>query len=173
MTRNLAILLAASVGVLMTGCNLPAPGTTRSLGEVEYESAFATARETMAQYFAIESADPRTGEIISRPTPITAAPERLLGGSPARHLAKLCVRRKDGTIVAQAAVAFQREGSTIHHVSPRPGENYDGVPTETPADETAATSAQQNEVWRTDRYDHALEHKILTQIYESLHPQAK
>ena len=173
MIRKIAILLATSAAVLLTGCNLPAPGTTRSLGEVEYASAFATARETMAQYFSIESADPQTGEIISRPKLIEAAPERLLGGSPARHLAKLRIRRKNGTIVAQASVALQREGSAIHHISARPDENYDGVPTETPADETAAITSDQNVVWRTDKYDHALEHKILNQIYESLHPKTK
>lgn len=172
MIRKVSIVIAVLTG-LLAGCNLPTPGRTRVLGNVPYASAFATARETMAQYFSIESADPDTGQIVSRPKPVKARAERLLGGSPARHVATMHIRRKDGVILAQLSVALQREGSTLLRASGRPEENYDAVPNDTPADETAAVTPAQAEAWRTDSYDHALERRILNDVYMALHPKAE
>ena len=38
---------------------------------------------------------------------------------------------------------------------------------------TQATTPEQNESWRIEKYDHVLENKILGDLYLSLHPKAK
>ena len=170
MIRTGIIVLGIVATGVLAGCNLPSPGTTRVLGNVQSAEAFATAKEVMSQYFSIASADPDTGLIESRPKPVAAQPERLLGSSPARQLAKLHIGRKNGLIIAHLSVALQREGSSIHRTMQPPGENYDSVPNLTPAEDTAATTPEQNEAWRTDRYDRALERRILNDLYKALHP---
>jgi len=169
--RTLALAVAGSAA--LAGCDLPAPGTVRVMGQVEYADAFATARETMAQHFSVLSADPDTGQIVCRPKLIEGRPERLLGGSPARQIASLRLRREDNLVVAQVSVKIEREGSGVHSTRIGYQENYNEVPNKTPADETAATTAEQNQTWQTEGYDHATERLILEDIYNSLHPQAK
>jgi len=167
----MASILAA--GVLLGGCNLPAPGTTRNLGKVQYGSAFAAAIDVMRQHFSLASADPDTGVIRSRPKLVKVRGERLLGGSPARHVAEMTIRRKDGLIVAHASVALQREGSAIHQTMGSANEGYDSVPNRTPAEEVAAVTPEQNEIWRTQSYDRSLERRILDELYRALHPARK
>ena len=173
MKRAITAIAAALVAGMLTGCTASTPGTPRILGKVDYASAFATGREVMAQHFSIASSDPDTGVIEARPKPVEARGERWLGGSPARHLAKMSIRRKDGQIVAHLSVALQREGSAIHRTMAPGAEGYDSVPHGTPADAAAATTPEQNEDWRTEKYDHALERAILDELYKALNPQAK
>jgi len=126
----------------------------------------------MAQYYSVESANPDTGIITSRPKAAAEPHERLLGGSPARQLATMTVRREGKTVVARASVAVQRQGGAVLRQI-RPGaDNYDSVPNKTPAEREAATTVQQNESWRTHRYAHEVERKILQDLFVSLHPEA-
>jgi len=156
---------------LLGGCSVATPGTTRHLGAVDYASAFASAREVMSEHFSIASADADSGLIESRPKKINAEAERLLGGqSPARQVARIQINRRNGGVAAHASVAVQREGSGVFRTWRSPGENYDEVPNETPAQAAAATTPEQNEAWRTEKYDHALERQMLEQVYQYLHP---
>lgn len=173
MIRDGAVAVCVLLTVVLSGCNLRTAGTPRALGDVEYASAFATGREVMGQHFSIASADVETGVIQSRPRPVKVRGERLLGGSPARHVATLRIVRRGGEVVAYASVVLQREGSSVYQTRPRDAENYDSVPDLTPAEELAATTPDQNEVWRTERHDRALERRILDDLYKALHPQAK
>ena len=166
-------MIALLAGVILAGCGQPTPGRTRMLGQVRFEAAFASAREVMAQYFSVAEADADTGVIRSRPQPVEAPAERLLGGSPARQVATLRLYAEDGQMVAQASVAIQREGSAGYRQRNVAADSYDTVPNKTPADADAATTAEQNQVWQTERYDHALESRILADIYAALHPEAK
>ena len=166
-------MIALLAGGVLAGCAQPTPGRTRALGEVRFEAAFASAREVMAQYFPIADADADAGVIRSRPQAVEAPPERLLGRSPARQVATLRLYRENGQVVAQASVAVQREGSAGHRQLSAAGDSYDTVPNKTPADAEAATTAEQNQVWETERYDHALEARILADIYAGLHPEAR
>ena len=115
MSRMMSVATACLAAAILGGCNLPTPGTTRTLGDVEYAAAFAAAREVMVQNgFSIAAADPDTGVIEARPTPVEARGERILGGSPARHLAKVSLQRKGGQVVARelydhAATPLARE----------------------------------------------------------------
>jgi len=52
-------------------------------------------------------------------------------------------------------------------------ENYEGVPNKPPSAREAATTVEQNESWRTQKYDHVIERKILQDLYLSLNPAEK
>ena len=168
-----ALTIAAAMAAGLCGCGVSSPGTTMVLGQVEYSSAFAAGRETMAQYFSVASADPDTGVIEARPKFVQAEPERVLGNSQARQLARLTITTKDGQAVALATVELQREDSSLHQSRQIPQENYSAVPNRTPAEEAAAVTPQQEETWRTQRYDHSMERRILDDLFKSLHPEAK
>ena len=171
MSRMMSVATACLAAAILGGCNLPAPGTSRTLGDVEYAAAFAAAREVMIQDgFSIAAADPDTGAIEARPLLVEARGERILGGSPARHLAKMSLQRKGGQVVARASVALQREGSAVQIARAPAVENYDSVPNRTPAQDLAATTPEQNEDWATERYDHAVERRLLDELYQALHP---
>jgi len=173
MVRHAWIVVAVVGACVAAGCSQPTPGTSRSLGTVDYASAFAAANEVMAQYFSVESSDPESGIIQSRPKPVRAPHERLLGGSPARQVATLRIHPEGKTVVAYATVALQRQGGAVlRHI--RPGtDNYDSVPNQTPAEREGATTVEQNESWRTHAYAHEVERKILQDIYRSLNPKAE
>ena len=162
-----ALVLAAG---LLGGCSTASPGTTRALGDVNPDVAFATARQVLGQYFPIDDANPRTQVITTRPRPVDAGWDRPLGGYPARQLATLRIVREDGAVAAHLAVEEQRQRSQMHRSVQQLGENYDSVPDQTPAEQEAATTIEQNEAWETHRYDHTLEARILSEIYRVLHP---
>jgi len=171
MTRHgLATIALAAAGAL-AGCTVNAISPTqRSMGEVSYESAFAAAREVIRKHFELASSDPDAGVIIARPKPVRAPAERILGGaSPARHVAKMHLKSRGGIVIADVSVALQRQGSAGFRQM-RPGENYSTVPDQTPAQETAAITAEQDQTWRTDRYDRGMERRILNELYRALHP---
>jgi len=174
MSRGMMVLCMATLSLLAAGCAESLPGTTRSLGPVSYEAAFAAARETLAQYFSIETADPETGTIETRPKPARKGHKRILSGSPARKLAKMRIRKDDAGITAYCSVAVERQGSAGYAGQMAlTQEPYSSVPNQTPAELDAATTPQQNEIWIVDRYDHALERAILDDLYRRLHPAVK
>jgi hypothetical protein len=166
-----AVFAALPACLLMGGCAGATPGTTMALGAVSYEDAFATSKEVVARRFSIASADAQRGEIVCRPKAVAARGERVLGGSPARQVAMLHLRRQDGGVAARMSVELQREGSPVHSTVPTYERNYNEVPNETPAQGTAATTAEQNATWQTQGYDHALERQILDEISKSLSPR--
>jgi len=158
---------------LVAGCNQPMPGSSLPLGQVDYTSAFAAGKEVMSQYYSVESANPHTGVITSRPKAVDAERERILGGSPARELATLRLQEEGSQVVAYATVALQRQGSSVLR-QPRPGlESYDTVPNQTPAEDEAATTIEQNESWRTHSYSHSTERKMLQDLRRAVSPKPK
>jgi len=169
---RLTLIISAGLAII-AGCSEPVPGRSRDLGAVNYDDAFAAASKAVSQYFSIESADPAGGLITSRPKPADAPGERLLGASPARKLAVVRIRRRGDRVIAHASVALQRQGSAVFRQSSPPAENYEGLPYQTPAQLEGATTAEQNQAWRTERYDHPLEITILDDLYKSLHPPAE
>ncbi len=163
------IVVTLLLSAVLTGCT-EQHGSSKSLGDIGYASAFASGREVMSQYFSVESADPSTGEIKSRPKEIELKGERLLGGSHARQVAVLRLNRKNGKVVAHAMVSVQRQGSDVFRQMKVANENYDSVPNQTPAEIEAATTPEQNETWQTEYFDHSLENKILEDLYKALSP---
>ena len=171
MIRTAWIAVALVAAGLATGCNQPMPGSSMPLGQVDYTSAFAAAKETMSQYYSIESANPHTGVIEARPKAVDAGKERILGGSPAREVATMSLQQEGKQVVAYATVAVQRQGAAVLR-QPRPGlESYDTVPNQTPAEGEAATTIDQNESWRTHSYSHGVERKMLQDLRRAVGPK--
>ncbi|MFP3937069.1 MAG: hypothetical protein ACLFVW_01915 [Phycisphaerae bacterium] len=168
--RHLPLLLASAATIVSVGCGGQSPGTTRTLGEVDYTTAFATAREVLAENgFVVESANPDTGVIRTRPRPADAAGERLLGESQARQLATLRLRKENGQVAADLAVAQQRQDSEVFRQMSGPSQSYTGVPSNTPAEMEGPSDPQQRRAWRTDTYRGDIERMILEELYLSLH----
>ena len=170
MKKHVGFLITITFAVLAAGCSGSRPGTTRSLGDVQYQLAFAAAQEALSQHFSVASADPDTGIIESRPKLVSARPERLLTGSPARELATMHIRKAaENEVVAYLEIAVERLGTVEHHRAAVRHEKYDSVPNQTPAEIEAATTPEQNEVWTIDKYDHRQEQAILDELYRTMH----
>ncbi len=169
MTRSMLIVAVAGASIL-AGCAAAEVGTERSLGAVSYTDAFNAARAVMGQYFTVASADVDNGVIESAPQLVAGRP---LGGGQGRQIVTVRLRRGDGTVTAYAAVMIQRQSSAAARQLAWPTGVYDGPPHQTPAELEAATTAEQNEAWITERRDHALEHQLLTDIHDALHGRGR
>ncbi len=167
------IALLPVVALLCVGCNQPAPGTSRMLGEVSYPAAFAASREALAQHFSIAEANPATGVIETRPREVNAKWERLLGGAEARQRATMRVRRQGGAVVADVTVYVERQDAPVLREMPRPEEDYDSVPNETSSEVAGAVTPDQDRAWRLEKYDHALERSILEDAYQALYAEPR
>jgi hypothetical protein len=167
-----ALFLLTAVSAGLIGCVESTPGRTRSLGQADYGLAFATAREVLAEEhgFSIESTERDVGTIQTRPKPVAAEPDRLLGSSPARQVATVRLRRDGNDVVAHVSVAVQRQRAEVRRQVRDVGENYDSVPNKSPAEQDAALTPQQKMSWETVDYDHALEVRILEDLYQALRP---
>ena len=163
--RKLTLLLVImAAGVV--GCQGP-QFRSEPLGEVNYADAFRAGRTVMGQYFSIASADAVSGKIISRPKAVDAARDRLLGSTPARKVAHMQIRRKGSMVFADVRVYIQRQDvDAFRRMQPITVDS--DVPNRTPADESAATSAEQNQTWPTTGRDHQLEQKILADLFRAL-----
>ncbi|MFP4055139.1 MAG: hypothetical protein ACLFV7_14870 [Phycisphaerae bacterium] len=169
------------LGVLLAVCLLAAggcaewettPGRSRDLGNVSYEHAYTTAREVFVAHFPIAEEDPATGVIVSRPASANEPGERLLGDSPARHVATLRLRRQDSGVVVHLSIAIERKGGHVYHRGVLERENYSGRPGRTPAETDAAIDPEQDDDWQVYGYDHRRESVILAEIYRALHAPA-
>jgi len=176
MKNRSRIILTALAVAMLAGCSREMAGTSRSLGVVPYGEAFAVGKQVMSNFFSVASADIQSGRIRSRPRRQNVRSERLvtgmvgMAGSPARRLATLSLHRSGGAVVAYATVEVQRQDSAIHRQRSADLDNYDSVPNRTPAELEAATTPEQNELWRTCRRDRAMEEKILSALYVKLSP---
>ena len=149
-------------------------GGTRNLGTVDYASAFGHAREIMAQYgFRLVETDPDKGILRAAPKHVGQRPERLLGQSDARKVAKMSIRRDGREVVAYASIVIEKLGTTEEYRFSPANEPYDSVPNQTPAETDGATTPEQNEVWRATGHDRATEEKILDDLYRRMHPEIK
>lgn len=171
MKSILSTAAAILVGSFLTGCGAMATGTERNLGPVSYPIAYAAARDVMAAHFAIEYSDVDTGVIKSYPKGVSAEKNRLLGSTSAREEATLRLTRSGSDVLARLTIAMQcAEGEAAMTSWSSDKDNYSGVGNQTPAQMNAATTAEQNDSWRRERYDHALERKMLDELAKALAP---
>jgi hypothetical protein len=155
------ILLAGGVGA--AGCGMQRY-RAQPLGQVPYEQAFQAARTVFSQYFSVASADSVTGKIVGRPKVVEGAPDRLLGITPARQVAKMRIReKKDGQVYAEVRVDIQRQDAgAFRAMQPLTVETE--LPSRTPAQDTAPISAEQDQAWQTTGRDEAKERDILADL---------
>lgn len=179
--KHMTLMACLCAAMLTIGCDkttgldhglAPGQGITRSLGDTTYPQAFAAARQVFSQYYSIQTADPITGKILGKPKKTAAQKERLISGSPAREIATLYLTEKPNGVIAQCYVQLQRQGSDSFNNMGFSHErrDYGGNPgRDTPAGDTAATTAAQNEEWQTQRSMPDIENKILQDIQTLLH----
>jgi hypothetical protein len=130
--------------------------------------AFAASREVLSAHFPIAEQNPVTGVIKTQPRPVDAPGERLLGGSEARQVGTLRLRKEDGEVMAHLSIAMERKGGEAVRQRVLDEENYSGRP-RTPARTGAAIEPSQDADWQVYGYDHRLESVILAEIYRTLH----
>jgi len=169
MRRTVLVGMALAAATLLAGCEQRTRGTTISLGNVNYDKAFAAGRATLGQYFSIAEADPGAGLLRSSPKAVDAKPSGLLRTPPARQRATLSLRRQQGEVLADLAVEVQRQRSDVYLQRQTAESGYDTVPNKTPAEIDAAVTAEQNETWETTSRDRGLERTILDDLYKALH----
>jgi hypothetical protein len=175
MVRNAILAAAILAAAVLPGCAEP-EGATRMLGAVAYQDAFLAANEVMSQYYTVASAKLDSGEIKSAPKFVPAGggdSDQFFPASPTRQVATIRLRRAGGEVEAWASVAVQRQTSEAQRQLARQEAAYDTSAGKTPAELEAATTAEQNQGWRTERYAHDIEFKMLNDLYDRLHKSAK
>jgi hypothetical protein len=170
MTRTTLLAVAMISVAFAAGCAEP-EGATRMLGAVAYQDAFVAANEVMSQYYTVQSAKLDSGEIKSAPKFISAGGDQFFRASPTRQIAMIRLKRTGGEVEAWASVAVQRQTSEAQRqMAPGATENS---ASKTPAELEAASTAEQNESWQTERYANDIEFKMLNDLYDRLHKKDK
>jgi hypothetical protein len=173
------VLTALAAAAMLAGCSQQISGSSQVLGQVSYDEAFTAGKQVMSSLFPVATADRYSGVITSRPKALDLRSERLVSrlarmrGSSARRIATLKLRQSTRGVIAFASVEIQRQDSPVHRHLVADAENYDSVPNKTPAELEAASTFEQNELWRTERRDRAMEQRILSAVYAKLNPPGK
>jgi hypothetical protein len=163
------IVLMLLAGCMAAGCSQAVPSTNRALGQVSYQQAFDTARTVFSEYYSVADADAATGLIRSRPQ--QGPVDRVLSRNNGREIATMQLSRDGERVAAAMTIEVQRmESPTIRQLG-RAGDTYSQVPDQTPAEADAPLTREQSQTWRTVSYNHAMERKILDELYRRLHPQ--
>lgn len=152
---------------LLSGCQTE-KFSAQPLQTNDYDQTFCLAKETFSHYFSIACEDPVAGTIVGSPKECNPVQERLLGCSDQRQIACMRVRRVQGCVLAEVRVECQRQqGVAAVRTIEVPTVNRD-VPNYTPAQESAAVLACQNQTWQTTGRDSALERTILNDLRNRL-----
>ena len=182
MTRTTLLIAAAALAASgLIGCTEPfgefgglgddaRAGTRKPLGAVTYDAALAAGQKALSQHFSLLPME-RKGVLKSRPKFVQAEAGGLLKVTPTsrREIATLYLASRDEQIVAQLAIQVEQQGSGAFR-SLGAEDEYSSAPHRTPAQEEAATTPEQNQLWRPAGRDRPLERRILSQIHQILHP---
>jgi len=172
MPRCVWIVTAAIAAGSLFGCSPSLPGTGRTLGAVNYETAFAAGRRVMSQYFSVLPGGAESGLLQTRPMSAKAGPAGGigLGSADRRKVATLRLSRRGEVVMAHLSIQVQGQRKDVFRQLRHDDQAYTSVPNQTPAQEEAATTPEQNDVWRNVGRDRKLERQILGEIYQALHP---
>lgn len=182
MTRATLLIVAAALAAsCLIGCTEPfgefgglgddaRAGTRKPLGAVTHDAALAAGRKALSQHFSLLPMR-RKGVLKSRPKFVQAEAGGLFKVTPTsrRKTATLYLTSSDEQMVAQLAIQVEQQGSGAFR-SLGAEDEYSSAPHRTPAQEEAATTSEQNQLWRPAGRDRSLERRILSQIYRILHP---
>lgn len=157
------------------GCTLPTQPLDRSsdadFPNVEIDTAFTAAEQTMSEFFRIELSDRGRGVI--RAVPAVAAASRageivprISSPSEVRHIAELRVAPVSGGTRAHCRVIVQRNDGTERQSYVEP--NSIDAPNRTPLEESRGYAEAGGMVWTTTGYDRELERAVLAAMAERL-----
>ena len=171
MTKTGLAVVAVMASGLLVGCATGPAGSNRMLGTVNYPLAFTNARDVLSQYgFTADSADSDAGVIKTRPKMLGA--DGVFSKPKTRETATVRLLRQDSAVVAYCYIIREKQVAAAMRFTQGAGMgNYSGVPDQTPADGSGATTPQQNEAWEKDVRDRVMEDKILSDLYDLMHPK--
>ena len=157
------VVLGAAVAA---GCDYQSY-RSQSLGQINYDKAFAASRTVLSRYFTNLQVDADAGRITSAPRRTDAGADRLLATSPARQIARMRLRPKNGEVVAEIRVEVQRQDlAASRQMQPVTVDNE--LPSRQPARETAPLSPEQQQAWQTTGRDEALERQIMAELLNEI-----
>ena len=145
---------------------------SQPLGQVDYAEAFQASRLVLERYFPPGTADRDSGKIVSGARKVPAPRDRLLGGSTAREIATIRLRRRGEEVFADIRVTVQRQDvGAMRQMQPVTVDTEQ--PNRTPADEAGAVSAAQDQAWQTTGRDAEMERRSLAELLERLSGSVK
>ena len=166
--------------LIVGGCTAPGPSTTRHaamhMERADRAAVFNAAELALAKLgYRIDRRDVSSG--VLRAVPVSDAaggqvvprPARLSSRSGVRRVAEVRVEQVGDVVSVYCQVLVQEQTTQTHRLLAHDQRGYD-APTDTPIDREAATTTQQNTVWRTIRRDRDDERQILTAIADSATP---
>lgn len=161
--KRLSILLLPAI---LAGCQTNR-FAAQPLPTNDYSRAFSLAKETFSQYFSIAVANSASGEIQGQPKSTGQVRDRLLGSAATRQVASMRLRQVGGQVLAEVRVENQSQALAFYGAV-QPKTVYDEIPNQTPAQEGAPLTAEQNQSWQTSGEDYALERTILNDLHNRL-----
>ena len=160
--------------LVFAGCSAPGlqilPFGVSRIADGDRSATFAAAEATLVDMgYAIESADPSTGKITTRAmaSPRRSASSRkavrLSAQSELRRVIQIRVGETEEAINVYCQVAIQELDTETYRIMQQQWALSDRAG-ETAIDRGAATTMEQNSVWRTIDRDKAMERKILDAV---------
>jgi len=118
--------------------------------------------------YRIRSRDEALGVLVTEPVDVAVdrafpGSSRILSRARLRRIVEVRVTSGDGGVSVFCKVAIQERVTEAHRLFALGG---DGAPGRTPIEREAATTDEQNEVWRTIRRDRPTERDILSAILQ-------
>ncbi|MHC4695728.1 MAG: hypothetical protein ACYTFA_03180 [Planctomycetota bacterium] len=165
---------------MVGGCASPGPSTGRHavihLQGVDRAAAFNAAELAFVKLgYKIDRQDLSSGVLEAAPVAdvgggeLTRRTPRLSSPSDVRRVARARVERVGDTVSVYCRVLVQEQTTQTHRLFADDRHGQD-TPTNTPIEREAATTVQQNTVWRTIRRDRDNERQILTAIADNAAP---
>ena len=160
--------------LLLTSCAAPAPTpmdyTVRHVQQRDRSAALDDAEAALIELgYKIERRDPAEGVITTQPVEAQAGldstrPASLSSRGEARRIVEVRVQNDGGVTKVFCKVLIQEQTTQAHRMfaSDRSGSDTPGD--FTPINRDAATTTEQNTVWRTLRRDKSVERDILNAI---------
>ncbi|MFH0979972.1 MAG: hypothetical protein V2A79_00350 [Planctomycetota bacterium] len=171
------LLLPALLVIGVAGCSAPQATALNysvlRLADASQAAVFDAAAQALGEHFTIRRSDRVAGMLEAVPMEgvgkgsrgrlgdVVAVPRR------ERRVAEVRVESEGNLVKVFCKVLVQEYDTQAHQMFNREHALSD-LPTDTPADRDAATTTEQNAVWRTQRRDKALEDRILRAVREQV-----
>jgi hypothetical protein len=160
------------------GCSTPGPAWRNySITRLQLQDplvVFGLAETTLIdQGYLIDQRDQTAGLLTALHLDATPADEpasrgrRLSSKRPVRRIAWLRIQPAGETVKIHCKVLVQEQEAETHRMFARERGGRD-TPGETPIERDAATTTEQNTIWRTIRRDRATERNILSRVLDDL-----
>ncbi len=162
--------------VLLTSCAAPSPTpvdyTVRHVQKRDRSATLDAAEAALIELsYNIERRDPAEGVITTQPVEAQAGLDSTRAASLSTHpktrrIVEVRVQNEDGATKVFCKVLIQEQTTQAHRMFASDRSGSDAPGDNTAINRDAATTAEQNSVWRTLRRDKSTERNILNAIIE-------